>query len=253
MSAGEEGQAIADSLRDEEGHIAGMRLAGAVLLAAIAGWIDAVGYLHFAHLFVSFMSGNSTVLAVALSDLDWLAALAPFAAILCFVFGSFAGTLMTAASGEWRLALVLVVEALLLVGALALGAAQDGFPFGMIPLAVAMGLQNAAMQRVGSVSVSLTYVTGALVKLGQSLADLVLGRQGHGAWSVHALMWLGLTAGATGGAAAYLAFGYDSLLGPIAVLAVFGPGAGLVVAARRFLAWWRRRNRPSPAAGRAAS
>jgi len=40
----------------------------AALLAALAGMVDAIGYLHLSGLFVSFMSGNSTQLAVALGD-----------------------------------------------------------------------------------------------------------------------------------------------------------------------------------------
>ena len=37
-------------------------------LAALAGMVDAIGYLHLSGLFVSFMSGNSTHLAVSLGQ-----------------------------------------------------------------------------------------------------------------------------------------------------------------------------------------
>ena len=36
----------------------------AVLLAALAGIVDAIGFIRLGHLFVSFMSGNSTQFAV---------------------------------------------------------------------------------------------------------------------------------------------------------------------------------------------
>jgi uncharacterized membrane protein YoaK (UPF0700 family) len=44
-------------------EVRGLVLAG--WLAALAGIVDAIGYLHLGGLFVSYMSGNSTQLAVA--------------------------------------------------------------------------------------------------------------------------------------------------------------------------------------------
>ena len=44
----------------------GLVLAG--LLAALAGMVDVIGYLHLNGLFVSYMSGNSTQLAAALGQ-----------------------------------------------------------------------------------------------------------------------------------------------------------------------------------------
>ncbi len=40
-----------------------------------------------------------------------------------------------------------------------------------------MGLLNAAMHRAGATGISLTYVTGALVKFGQGLGSLLCRRQ----------------------------------------------------------------------------
>ena len=42
----------------------------ATMLAALAGMVDVIGYLHLKGLFVSFMSGNSTQLAAALGRGD---------------------------------------------------------------------------------------------------------------------------------------------------------------------------------------
>jgi hypothetical protein len=42
----------------------------AALLAALAGMVDVIGYLHLNGLFVSYMSGNSTQLAAALGRGD---------------------------------------------------------------------------------------------------------------------------------------------------------------------------------------
>lgn len=43
----------------------------AVLLSALAGYVDSLGFLQLGGLFVSFMSGNSTRLAVGISHGDW--------------------------------------------------------------------------------------------------------------------------------------------------------------------------------------
>ncbi|HAL05769.1 MAG TPA: hypothetical protein DCP26_00205, partial [Brevundimonas sp.] len=46
----------------------------ALLLAALAGYVDSLGFLHLGGVFVSFMSGNSTRLAVSLAEGRWQAA-----------------------------------------------------------------------------------------------------------------------------------------------------------------------------------
>jgi uncharacterized membrane protein YoaK (UPF0700 family) len=206
------------------------RLLLAVTLAAIAGWVDAVGYLHFAHLFVSFMSGNSTIFGVEVGGGNWSAAVTPVLAIAAFVFGSFLGTLIAAAAGRWRMPAILALEAALLALALALPRSSSVLAPPLIPIAVAMGAQNAALQHVGRISVSLTYVTGALVKLGQSLAEAILGRSGRWTWSIYAIMWLGLTLGAIGGAVAYGHIDYDgALMVPAIALACLSLSAALSV------------------------
>ena len=40
----------------------------ALLLAGLAGYVDALGFLHLGGVFVSFMSGNSTRLSVGLAN-----------------------------------------------------------------------------------------------------------------------------------------------------------------------------------------
>ena len=42
----------------------------ATLLAGLAGMVDAIGYLRLGHLFVSYMSGNSTLFAIAVGQGD---------------------------------------------------------------------------------------------------------------------------------------------------------------------------------------
>ena len=46
----------------------------AVVLVALAGFVDAVGFLVLGGLFVSFMSGNSTQFAIGTGRMDWMSA-----------------------------------------------------------------------------------------------------------------------------------------------------------------------------------
>ena len=43
-------------------------IALACALSALAGYVDAIGFLHLGGLFVSFMSGNSTRMGVSLAE-----------------------------------------------------------------------------------------------------------------------------------------------------------------------------------------
>src|SRR5438874_1957763 len=84
------------------------------LLAALAGIVDAIGYLHLQGLFVSFMSGNSTQLAAALGQGDASGAAAIAELIVLFVLGATAGQMVAAFAGRWHMTWVLIVVAILL-------------------------------------------------------------------------------------------------------------------------------------------
>src|SRR5215211_5417705 len=85
----------------------------AMALATLAGFVDAVGYLSADRYFVSFMSGNTTRLAV-----DAVAnprrAVLPALLIVGFVAGATGGALLAGRSGERRKPAVLALVALLL-------------------------------------------------------------------------------------------------------------------------------------------
>ena len=165
-------------------------------LAALAGMVDALGLLKLGGLFVSFMSGNSTRMAVGIATeptLAWAAA----GLIGAFVGGVFVGALLARMAGRWRKQAVLaLVLALLTIAASLAGSFGDGLT---LLMAAAMGAVNNMFQRDGEVSIGVTYMTGALVKLGQALASAVTGGPAFG-WLPHLLLWLGLVAGAVAGA-----------------------------------------------------
>jgi uncharacterized membrane protein YoaK (UPF0700 family) len=149
----------------------------AIGLAAQAGFIDALGFLKLGGLFVSFMSGNSTRLGAGIAShraVAWTAA----GLIGAFVGGVVAGALVARRAGPWRKQAVLGLSTLLLLCAALLtlsGEPGNGLTFLM---AAAMGAVNNMFQRDGEVSIGVTYMTGALVKLGQQLSvALTRGRQ----------------------------------------------------------------------------
>lgn len=168
------------------------RQALAISLAGLAGFVDAVGFLSADNYFVSFMSGNTTRLGVDLAQ-DWSRAGTPALLIAGFVSGVTAGTIVTARSGRWRKPAVLTfVAMLLLAGAIAATARLPGLSLGMIVLA--MGALNNTFQRDGQVAIGLTYMTGALVRLGLAIGAALNGERQSG-WQGYGLLWLGLASG----------------------------------------------------------
>nr|WP_082382807.1 YoaK family protein [Brevundimonas sp. DS20] len=189
----------------------------ALLLAGLAGYVDSLGFLHLGGVFVSFMSGNSTRLAANLAEGRWPAAGQLAGILALFVLGSFFGALVAGGEDARSRSRVLMFEALLLASAAALAGA------GLTPAAVglmvmAMGAENSVFLRNGEVGVSLTYMTGTLVKLGQALASAVRGGD-RSAYKGYLTLWAGLILGAVLGA---LVFGR---LG----LAALWPAAGFAV------------------------
>ncbi len=173
----------------------------AVAAAALAGYVDATGFLSANSYFVSFMSGNTTRLGVDLVA-NPHTAVVPALLILGFVVGVFGGALLAAKAGQQRKFAVLSLVAALLAGAAMAGRGAE-LELAMALLVLAMGALNNTFQRDGEVSVGLTYMTGALVRFAQGLAAKVLGNGGAG-WESWLMLWLGLALGAVAGAFALL-------------------------------------------------
>ena len=64
----------------------------ALLLAGVAGAVDAVGYLLLLHLFTAHMSGNSVAMGLSIGQTQWQTALLRAIPIPLFVFGVALGT-----------------------------------------------------------------------------------------------------------------------------------------------------------------
>jgi uncharacterized membrane protein YoaK (UPF0700 family) len=101
--------------------------------------------------------------------------------------------------------------------------------FGIAIVSAAMGILNSAFSRVGAQSVSLTFVTGTLSRVGSHLA-LAARRSpladAQGPWDTHlrralllARIWVGFLAGALLSGAATPRFGAWVLAAPALILA----------------------------------
>lgn len=180
------------------------RQALAICLSALAGYVDAIGFLSADRYFVSFMSGNTTRLAVELMTTP-AQALIPALLLAGFTLGVAIGGVIAALAGASRKPAVLALVTLLLLVA-ASSHATDRHAVATAAMVLAMGAVNNTFQRNGEIAVGLTYMTGALVRLGQGLAALALGQKRSG-WLAHLLLWGGLFAGAVAGAFAFTRIG----------------------------------------------
>jgi uncharacterized membrane protein YoaK (UPF0700 family) len=180
----------------------------AAWLSAIAGYVDAIGFLKLGGFFVSFMSGNSTRMAVAIAQ-GRRGAFLGLGLIGLFVLGVTIGSVTgRLARGERRAAVLALVSLLLAVAA---SSGIAGFPaIAVAAMVLAMGAENAAFESDGEVRVGVTYMTGTLVKVGQRLAAIPFGGD-RMAWAPFLVLWLGLISGAVAGAAVYPLLGLNAL------------------------------------------
>lgn len=171
--------------------------AAAAGLSALAGCVDAIGFIKIGGLFVSFMSGNTTRLAVGAVEGTGVA---PVAAILllAFVAGATFAFLAAARVRRQREGVVMALVTMYLLAAAALDASGAAFA-ALLVMAAAMGAENAVFERDGDVAIGVTYMTGTVVKFAQRLASAIRGGP-RWDWLPFLLLWGGLVAGAFGGA-----------------------------------------------------
>lgn len=171
----------------------------AYLIAGLAGFVDATGYLAADRYFVSFMSGNTTRLGVDLVT-DTARAFIPALLIVGFVIAVTGGALLADIAGNYRKAAVTGISAAL-IGAGAIAHGMGSTSVFVVCLLLSMGVLNNAFRRDGEVAIGVTYMTGALVRFGQGIAAWLQGRARPG-WTSNLGLWLSLASGAVCGALA---------------------------------------------------
>jgi uncharacterized membrane protein YoaK (UPF0700 family) len=198
------------------------KIAVALLLTAAAGDIDVVGFIAFWHVFTAHMTGNAVHLGLSLAQGHWQDAAHAGWVIPVFLVGSVVGRCFVefGVRHGWRriASLLFLLEAAGITEVIWLSAAQHSSAAAwgaLLLLSFIMGLQTAALTRVGPLTVHTTFVTGMLNSLGERFSHVVfwamdaLRSSGNrGLWHTRALresaflacVWLAYIAGACGGA-----------------------------------------------------
>lgn len=193
-------------------------------LAALAGYVDAVGFIASGGFFVSFMSGNTTRAGVGLPFGLAETGLA-LSLITAFVGGTVAGSLLGRHT-RWHHRTGVRESAILLSIAAVLAAACVLFGIGahlpaLLFTAAAMGAENTIFEEDGEVTIGLTYMTGTLVKTGQRIAGALAGGP-RWDWAPYALLWVSLFSGSIMGAFAHHWAGIEALWAAAGVAVVLG-------------------------------
>lgn len=194
-------------------------LALAAALTAVAGYMDAIAFIHLGGYFISFMSGNTTQMSTSFVENMTSAGLRCLLIIGLFVVGVIAGSVVrrVTADAHGRIAVLCSVTTLLGVAAVT-AATWSGYASLMV-VAVAMGALNSVFEKDGEVSVGLTYMTGTLVKAAQRLVDAAFGGP-RWVWARHLLLWSSMAVGAFAGAGAYRGIGMSAVWLPFVIVAL---------------------------------
>lgn len=151
-------------------------LALALILAAIAGAINAGGFIAIGR-YTSHMTGYVSELADAIAVADFLLVLTGLSAIVCFIAGAALAAILihwARRHTRWsQYALPLALEAgLLFVFGVAGLVVGEGQVFALIAapiLCLLMGLQNATITKISGARMRTTHVTGLVTDIGIEL------------------------------------------------------------------------------------
>lgn len=207
-----------------------------ISLTAIAGYVDAIGFLALGGLFASFMSGASISLGISISGGQWDMLIEAANLICVFLVGAIGATVLTGVTGILSMPLVLFVEGVLLIAAVAMTLEGWGAYAAILPVVAAMGVQNTIVRPVNGVRLGVTFMTGTLVNLGEGIGRAILGRGRPRSWYPHFLLWLSFSIGAAVGAWFYATYGFLAVSGPAVVVTLMAMIVFVIVLFRR----WRR-------------
>ncbi|WP_232604739.1 YoaK family protein [Photobacterium carnosum] len=166
------------------------------MLLFVAGIIDAIGFIHLKNgLFVSFMSGNTTHVAMLLSSHQYSQSISYISVILLFVSGVTVGEMIAVLQKKNYRWLVMSAVSILLCSAVFIEQITIPMVTNFV-LAFAMGLQNIALRITISKAMPLTFATAFLANTGRELAMLLLGQGDKNVLIKQFCLWLSIFIGA---------------------------------------------------------
>lgn len=197
---------------------------GAFALAAVAGMVNAVGFLAFEHQAITHLTGTTTLVGVALAQGETGLALN----LLLFLVSFFAGAVLggalvrdsTLRLGR-RYGVALMIESLLLL--LAIPLLREHSTAGICVATAACGLQNAMASTYSGAVLRTTHVSGIVTDLGIMLGQRLRGLA-HEArrCNLYLLILSGFALGALAGAAGFAHMAERVLLWPAVLTGVTG-------------------------------
>jgi uncharacterized membrane protein YoaK (UPF0700 family) len=203
-----------------------------ILLTIVTGLVDAVSYVALGHVFVANMTGNVVFLGFALAGAPGLSITASLAALGAFLLGALAGGRIGTRFGEDRArhlraatvtSLALVLVAVVVAAVVGQPVSEAASYAVIVPLALAMGTQNATARRLAVPDLTTTVLTLTLTGVAAD-SRLAGGTGGHPARRLIsvAAMFLGALIGAL------LVINVD-LVVPLAAAAVLIAAAAIAV------------------------
>jgi len=177
-----------------------------LMLSLVTGLVDSVSYLSLGHVFVANMTGNVVLLGFAFAGAPGLSVPASLAALAAFLLGALAGgriaTRLSAHRGRHLRTAAACAAPLLLIAFIVAAIAGQPVSGGaryalLVPMGLAMGLQNATARRLAVPDLTTTVLTLTLTGIAAD-SRLAGGPGGHPARRVMAItaIFLGALVGA---------------------------------------------------------
>lgn len=206
---------------------------GAISLSAVAGMVNAVGFLGFEHQGLGHLTGATSQLGIALTTRQWQVVGHLWGLLLAFCAGATLSGLIIQDQqlrmGR-RYGVMLLIECVLLLSAIPLF--EAGHIAGAWIAAAACGIQNALATTVSGAIIRTTHLTGMFTDLGIGLGHLLRGmplalrRMGLSMLIISSFLGGGML-----GAVLFAHYRYEALLAPALLIGLAGSGYILFAAA----------------------
>ena len=197
---------------------------GGITLSAVAGMVNVIGYLGFAHQVVSHLTGTTSLLGLSLAQGDWSSAGILWGVLIAFSVGATISGLIVQDStlqlGR-RYGVVLIIEAALLLASIPLFERLSFW--GAWLAAMACGLQNAMATTYSGALLRTTHLSGMFTDLGIGLGHLLRGLPlPFRRLTLSGMVISGYLGGSVVGAWLFAPLKYHALLVPAAITGITG-------------------------------